>query len=419
MAAGPTEALVALCQAQLDAGCVELALPGLIQVYGGAAAAHQWSVAAWAANWIGHVYEHHLGDLAPALLWFVRAEQAAASSPTELPRTRAMAGFNAGLVEGRRGRTTAALAHFEAARAAAASSGDDGLEASCAERAGSALSELGRWEDGFVVLDRAAQLATRAGDTELALVSGQQAAEADKALASPPATQFDRLARAGLDRTLAAVGMREPGRIFDAGCGSGDELRVIAERWPGSQVQGADLTEAVRSIRLPRSLRRRVEVRAIDLTLSGPDPGGFDLVVCNAVLHTVAAPAALLATLARALRHGGELVGATFTDAYYRRFRSMLGAAGIALPRPAISHTEAELTATLASAGFTDIETWAEAVELHVEGPGAAAHLERALGRPLDPVEADWVIGRPLCLDLTPLSFSAVALDHGPPSAVN
>jgi SAM-dependent methyltransferase len=412
MAVGSTGALVAQCRAQLDAGRVDEALPGLIQVYGEAAAARQWSVAAWAANWVGHVHEHHLGDLAPALLWFGRAERAAANSTADLPRTRAMARFNAGLVEARRGRTTVALAHFEVARVAAAASGDGGLEATCAERAGSALCELGRWADGLSGLDQAGQLATGAGDAGLAAGCTEQAAEAVKALAAPPAAQFDRLARAGLDRTLAAAGPAEPARILDAGCGSGDEVCIVAARWPAARVLGADLTETVRSIRLPRDLRRRVEVRAIDLTVAGPETGGFDLVVCNAVLHTVAAPEALLATLARVLRPGGQLVGATFTDAYYRRLRGDLGAAGIALPRPAISHTEAEIGAALTSAGFANVELWTEAVELRVEGPGAAAHLERLLGRPLDAGEAGRVLdatGRPLRLDLAPLHFSATA----------
>jgi malonyl-CoA O-methyltransferase len=412
MPVGSTEALVAQCRAQLDAGLVDEALAALTRTYHGAAGTGRWSLAAWAANWIGHVHEHHLGDWEPALFWFARAEQAAAASAVDLPHTRAMARYNAGLVEARRGRTTAALGHFEAAQKAAGVSGDDGLDATCTERVGAALAELGRWDDGLIELDRAEWLATGAGDPALASSCAEQAAEIVTALEWPPAAQFDRLARAGLDRTLAAAGWRPPSRILDAGCGAGDELRMVAERWPSAGVVGIDRPEIVRSIRLPRHLRRRVEVCGIDLTVSKPDPGGFDLVVCNAVLHTVAAPRAFLAIVARALRPGGVLVGATFTDAYHRRLRDRLFAAGVPLARPTISHTEDAIITALTAAGFTTIDTWTEAVELHAEGPNAIAHLERVLGRTLDAGEADRLLdatGRRLCLDLSPLSFRALA----------
>jgi len=220
------------------------------------------------------------------------------------------------------------------------------------------------------------------------------------------------LARAGLDRVLASSGVPDPARILDAGCGAGDELAMVAWRWPSAVVVGVDRPEIVRSIRLPRHLRRRVEVRAADLTLEGPESGQFDLVVANAVLHAVAQPEAFLATVAKALRPGGELVGATFTDAYHRRLRERLFAAGVPLPRPTISHSEEAIIAALSAAGFDDVETWTEAVELHASGEGAAAHLGRLLGRPLEPGEADRLldaIGRPLSVDLSPLSFHALA----------
>jgi SAM-dependent methyltransferase len=412
MPVGSTEALVARCQAQLDAGLVAEALAGLNQAHQAASDEGAWPAAAWAANWVGHVHEHHLDDLPAALRWFVAADRDAAAAATALPRTRSTARFNAGLVESRRGRTTAALGHFEAARTAAASSGDGGLEAICTERVGAALSELGRWRDSLGHLDRAERLATAAGDNELALSCAEAAAEAATALDSRPSAQFDRLARAGLARCLAGAGRPEPSRILDAGCGFGAELRLIAEYWPLAQVLGIDLPDTVRSVRLPRHLRRRVEVQAVDLT--DPDAeavgGPFDLAVSNAVLHAVAQPGAFLATVARALRPGGRLVGATFTDTYHRRLRGCLFAAGVAPPRPPISHTDAAIAEALAGAGFTDVETWTEAVELHVEGEAAAAHLGRVLGRTVEPDEADRILdatGRPLTIDLSPLSFSA------------
>jgi SAM-dependent methyltransferase len=140
--------------------------------------------------------------------------------------------------------------------------------------------------------------------------------------------------------------------------------------------------------------------------------GGFDVAVCHAVLHDVAEPGAFLRGLARALRPGGQLVGALFTDAYHRDLRSRLFAAGVPLPRPAISHTEEGIVAALAGAGFTGIETWTESVQLHSDETASPDHLERLLGRTLDTDETARIldaIGRPLRADLSPLSFSAVA----------
>jgi arsenite methyltransferase len=407
-----TEELVTECLGQLGAGQVALALAGMTAAYEAAAGAAQWSAAAWTANWIGHVHENHLGDLETALAWFATAQRAARSSATDLPRTVATARFNAGLVEARRGRTTASLGHFDHARAAAADSDDRILEATCAERLGVAMAELGGWPEGLAELRWAGTMAERGGDVDLASSCAAQAAAITSVMALPPGAQFARLARAGLDRCLATVQFAEPSRVLDAGCGSGAELLAIAERWPGARVVGVDLPETVRSIRIARQLRRRVEVRAGDLTVPADGLDGFDVAVCHAVLHGVEQPATFLGGLARAVRPGGELVGALFTDDYHRQLRQRLSAAGIPLPRPDIVHRQDEITAALVGAGFTGIETWTESVVLEVPDTRAAAHLERLLGRTLETGEADRLldaVGRPLRLDLSPLSFHAVA----------
>jgi SAM-dependent methyltransferase len=412
MAVASIEELLAQSRDRLDSGQIAPALAGMTEAYQAAAAESRWAAAAWAANWIGHVYEHHLGDLDTALVWFAATERAASAGVTPLPRTLATARFNAGLVEARRGRTTVALAHFEAARAAAEATGDGALQAACGERLGLTMAELGAWAEGRNVLEAAGRLAEQAGDALVASCCADEVVRITTALDSAPGDQFARLARFGLDRCLAAVRQPAPALVLDAGCGSGPELVAIAERWPASRVVGIDEAETARSIRVPRRLRPRVEVRAGDLTAGGLGQDRCDVAVCHAVLHTVDQPALVLGGLARALRPGGELVGALFTDAYYRGLRGRLLEAGVPLRRPAISHTEAGIAAALAGAGLTSIEIWTEAVELCVEPAGCPAHLERLLGRPVEAGEAERLldaIGRPLRLDLSPLSFRATA----------
>ena len=187
---------------------------------------------------------------------------------------------------------------------------------------------------------------------------------------------------------------------------------MLARYWPGCRLVGVDVAETARSIRLPRKLRSRVEVRAGDLTVPMAGLSGFDVVVCHAVLHDVEDPGAVLRVLAACLRPGGEVVGALFTDAYHRR---VAGPAVRRRDRPPSARYQPRRgrrsTPPWSRAGFTGIEIWTEAVELHVDEAGAPAHLERLLGRSLDAAEVDRVLdagGRPLRIDLSPLSFSAV-----------
>jgi SAM-dependent methyltransferase len=412
MGPASVEEQVAASRALLAAGDVGAALSGLTGAYETAREQARWSAAAWTANWLGHVHEHDAGDLVAALGWFAEAERAAARSTAALPRTRVAAAFNAGLVEERRGRTSAARDRYRAATGAAGAARDPVLEATCRERLGATLVDLGRFADGRAELDRAATGADAAGRAGQAARCREQARRAAEAMAAPPEAQFDRLGRAGLERCLAAVEQAAPSRVLDAGCGFGGGLLAMAGRWPSSRLVGVDCSDVTASIRLPRPLRPRAELRQADLT--GPVPGlsGFDVVVCHAVLHAVADTAALLGTLARAMRPGGELVGACFTDAYYREIRATLATVGETVPRPEIRRTAGEVADALAAAGFRRVETWPEAVELQVGAGEAPAHLGRLLRRPLRPGEGERLLaatGAPLRLDLSPLSFHAVA----------
>jgi SAM-dependent methyltransferase len=409
------EEQVAASRALLAAGDVGAALVGLAGAYEAARGRGRWSAAAWAATWIGHVQEHDVGDLAAALDWFGAAERAAANSRAALPRTRATAAFNAGLVQERRGRTTAARDHYRTAAEAAASAGDPGLVARCAERAGDTLADLGRFSEARTELERAAAQAETAGLTELADRCRAQARFDEEMMTAPPDAHFDWVARVGIERCLATVEQVTPSRLLDAGCGWGGGLLAMAGRWPAARLVGVDCADGTEAIRLPRSIRPRVELRKADL--SGPVPGlsGFDVVVCHAVLHTLDDIAPLLATLAGAVRPGGEVVGACFTDAYYRGIRARLAQAGEAIARPEVRLTDGQIETALAVAGFCQVETWPEEVEIQVEAPGAVAHLERLVGRPLDAGDGERLAAcpaRPLQLDLSPLSFHAVRVDR-------
>jgi SAM-dependent methyltransferase len=175
-------------------------------------------------------------------------------------------------------------------------------------------------------------------------------------------------------------------------------------------VIGVDLAEVAASVRLPRHLRSRVEVRGADLTIPGAQLPAADVVLCHGVLHEVADPTAIVRNLAEAMRPKGQLVGSCFTTDYYLQIWSQLQQAGMDPPRPSFRHCPEAVEAALRTAGFADVETWVEDVAVQVAGGLEQPYLERVLRQSLNPeqlVHLTTTIGSPLVLDLAPLHFRA------------
>ena len=103
---------------------------------------------------------------------------------------------------------------------------------------------------------------------------------------------------------LAAVPDIEARSVVDLGCGPGNSTEVLASRFPGASVTGLDssldMVEAARK-RLPQV---KFEAGAIE---DWDEPGPFDAILANAVLHWVPDHAALLPRLAGKLAPGGSL----------------------------------------------------------------------------------------------------------------
>ncbi len=103
---------------------------------------------------------------------------------------------------------------------------------------------------------------------------------------------------------LGAVPRVDAGRAVDLGCGPGNSTELLAARFPGAAVTGLDsspdMIEAARK-RLPAL---RFELAGIE---SWDEPGPFDVILANAVLHWVPDHAALFPRLAGKLASGGSL----------------------------------------------------------------------------------------------------------------
>ena len=120
-----------------------------------------------------------------------------------------------------------------------------------------------------------------------------------------PAQAFRRR----LIRRLLGAGATGPdAAILDIGCGSGDLLAELVERYPQAAVAGVDLSHsglAQARGKLPRAL-----LIQSDLASGAPKElrGWASHAVCSEVLEHVEAPEVLLAAAAACLRPGGQLL---------------------------------------------------------------------------------------------------------------
>ncbi len=93
--------------------------------------------------------------------------------------------------------------------------------------------------------------------------------------------------------------------LLDVGCGNGELLRLIEDRWPGRRLAGADLSSSV--VEQNRRALPRMQFFTKDIEREAL-PEGFDLVVCSEVIEHLDDPAAALERLAAAAVPGGHVI---------------------------------------------------------------------------------------------------------------
>jgi SAM-dependent methyltransferase len=138
----------------------------------------------------------------------------------------------------------------------------------------------------------------------------------------PSSPQAKQMADESMVRNLAAqadaiwpqeepIFARHPphGSILDVGCGTGEIIVRLAEKFPGASFIGVDLEEA----HLERARSRcgkfgvRVTFQHADaLALPFPD-ATFDQVICRHVIQAVPDPGRVIAEIQRVLRPGGRM----------------------------------------------------------------------------------------------------------------
>ena len=138
---------------------------------------------------------------------------------------------------------------------------------------------------------------------------------------------------------LARLGVGAGARVLFAGAGAGGLVSWAAEQvGPAGQVVAVDLDPRL----LEPLASATVEVHTADVTAGALPGGGYDAVHARLLLGHLRDPAAVLATLARALRPGGALLVEEYDWASY----------GPAFPSEASEKTIAAFTRVLAEGGF-------------------------------------------------------------------
>jgi 2-polyprenyl-6-hydroxyphenyl methylase / 3-demethylubiquinone-9 3-methyltransferase len=101
-------------------------------------------------------------------------------------------------------------------------------------------------------------------------------------------------------------------RVLDVGCGGGLLAEGMARR--GARVTGIDLAPESLQVARLHALEAGVDVEYREIAaeaLANSDTGGFDLVTCLEMLEHVPDPAAIVASLARLVRPGGDVICST------------------------------------------------------------------------------------------------------------
>ncbi len=135
---------------------------------------------------------------------------------------------------------------------------------------------------------------------------------------SASAIEYDRKWRFYIDattrETLARLALRGEERVLDVGCGTGEFLRQVHERYPRARLAGVDPVPQMLAL-------ARDKLPAADLRVAWANglpwaDASFDVVASCNVFHYVTHPLPALREMARVLAPGGRIVITDWCDDY-------------------------------------------------------------------------------------------------------
>jgi SAM-dependent methyltransferase len=132
-----------------------------------------------------------------------------------------------------------------------------------------------------------------------------------------PAGRYDEISRSIADAIEHAVERLQPRageRILDLATGTGWGSRVVAQRFPGVKLIGADIADQMldHARAAAATLRLDIEYRHADAEKLPFEDGSFDAVLSTFGVMFTGKPEAAAAELARVVKKGGRVVLATW-----------------------------------------------------------------------------------------------------------
>lgn len=120
------------------------------------------------------------------------------------------------------------------------------------------------------------------------------------------AAEYDAIDHAEVNRSFVAEALSlcpNPRRVLDLGTGPAHIPIELVRLAPQAHVVGVDLAEQMLALArrnvTAADLRERIQLEQRDVKHTGFEPGTFDLIVCNSLVHHMPDPVALLREVAR------------------------------------------------------------------------------------------------------------------------
>lgn len=115
----------------------------------------------------------------------------------------------------------------------------------------------------------------------------------------------------GKERTLPSkdlisrIGLENPARILDIGCGSGNSTNELKKRWPNAEIIGIDNSSTM--IEKAQLLYPEIDFRLMDATEDLGSLGKFDIVFSNAAIQRMTGHEELIKKWYALLNTGGTI----------------------------------------------------------------------------------------------------------------
>lgn len=145
-----------------------------------------------------------------------------------------------------------------------------------------------------------------------------------------PGGRYDEISRSiadAIEHAVERLGPRSGQRVLDLATGTGWGSRIIAQRFPGVSVTGADIAEQMlgHARAVAETMKLDIDYRHADAEQLPFEDGSFDAVISTFGVMFASRPEAAAAELARVVKKGGRLVLATWKsdDNVFRMFGVM------------------------------------------------------------------------------------------------